>query len=77
MPRVHPEVLRGRRIRVLSMIREHRLMSTGEAVSFVKQRSGGTAILLDADGKIAEVTIFGARCLPLSRCRVTSRLSSA
>ena len=73
----HAEVLRGRRIRVLSMIRGHRSVSTGEAVSFVKQSSGGTATLLDADGKIAEVTIFGARCRPPSRCRVTSRLSSA
>lgn len=39
----HAEVLRGRRIRVLSMIRGHRSMSTGEAVSFVKQSSGGNS----------------------------------
>ena len=34
-------------------------------------------ILLDADGKIAEVTIFWRRCRPLSRCRASLRLSSA
>jgi hypothetical protein len=34
-------------------------------------------ILLDADGKIAEVTIFWRPCRPPSRCRVTSRRSLA
>jgi hypothetical protein len=39
--------------------------------------NGMLYVLLDADGKIAEVTIFGARCRPASRCSGTLRMHSA